>query len=114
MKNNFIYYSFSYADVEKKLSVKAKSLIFWLLSHSEYNKGYIKLTSEDRKNAMDYLRCNASFLSRLLKELRDNELIYGKAKIMINPYLFWYGDLDERLKYVDQQSISSTSKQICD
>lgn len=101
MQNNFIYYSFSYADVEKNLSVKAKSLVFWLLSHSEYNKGYIKLTSEDRKDAMNYLRCNESFLSRLLKELRDNELIYGKTKIIINPYLFWYGDLDERLKHID-------------
>lgn len=100
MKRNFIYVFFNYADVELKLSVKAKSLILWLVMHSEYNKGCIKLTSDDRKEIMKYLKCNSSFLSRLLKELRDLEIISGKNNIYYNPYLFWYGDLDVREEFL--------------
>lgn len=113
MRRNFIYVFFNYTDIELQLSVKAKSLILWLVMHSEYNKGCIKLTPDDRKEIMNYLKCNNSFLSRLLKELRDLEIISGKSNIYYNPYLFWYGDLDERLKYIDQQFISSTSEEIC-
>jgi hypothetical protein len=100
MEKKFIYVFFNYEDIGLRLSVKAKSLILWLVMHSEYNKGCIKLTPDDRKEIMIYLKCNNSFLSRLLKELRDLEIINGKSNIYYNPYLFWYGDLDVREKFI--------------
>lgn len=100
MNRNFIYVFFSYADIELQLSVKAKSLILWLVMHSEYNKGYTKLTPDDRKEIMKYLKCSNSFLSRLLKELRDLEIINGKSNVYYNPHLFWYGDLDVREEFL--------------
>ena len=82
-----------------------------LCNMAEYNTGIVRLTSEDRREIIDTLGIAATHLSNHLKILRDKNLIEGKGgKFIINPIIFWKGELKERSNLIKSKKLSINIK----
>lgn len=81
-----------------------------LMGKAQYNTGTVNLSSADRDDIMDALHISSPALSRAISELvskgviakvtktdkNTGEVKEYKGRYMINPQMFWKGELDKR------------------
>lgn len=71
-----------------------KSVLSVLCTKAEFNTGKVTLSTADRNEMCEYLGINKTAISRAIKELVEKKLITGeKGTYIINPQIFWKGDL---------------------
>lgn len=88
---------FDSLSIMNELSNRAKSILQWLCTNSDYNTGIVRLTSGDRKEICESYKLSNNGISNLLKELKDKNIIAGNHGFFyINPKYFWKGDDESR------------------
>lgn len=87
-------------------SDSAKNVLCWLCSNAEFNTGKIMLTTNMRRKLCDDLIISPNTLTNNLKKLKDLNLISGeKGDFIINPKIFWKGDMQTREKLLKESKI---------
>lgn len=85
---------------------KAKDLLVWMCCHAEFNTGKVELSTATRQDISKELNISNNAITNYLKVLKDKNLISGsKGKFIINPEIFWKGDLKEREKLLKSENI---------
>lgn len=75
----------------------AKNLLVYMCQHAQFNTGQVSLTTADRKQITKELGLSNNSITNYLKKLKDLKLISGESGLyMINPQIFWKGDLNIR------------------
>ena len=94
------------APIFKLTNGTAKSVLSWLCCHAQFNTGRVSISQADRKEIMDSLDISKNTLSRSLNELCQKKLLKGeRGTYIINPFLFWKGDLKSRNALLDAEEI---------
>lgn len=87
----------------------AKSLLAWLCAHAEYNTGKVSISAADRKEIADTLKVSNNAITNYLRTLKKLKLINGeKGTFVINPQVFWKGELAARRNLLDSNEIRLT------
>lgn len=87
----------------------AKSLLAWLCAHAEYNTGKVSLSAADRKQICTDLQVSNNSITNYLRSLKELKLINGeKGTFIINPSVFWKGELAARRKLLEDKDIRIT------
>lgn len=87
----------------------AKSLLAWVRQHAEYNTGKISISAADRKNICKELNISNNCITNYLRSLKTLNLINGeKGTFMINPEVFWKGELAARKNLLKDNEIQIT------
>lgn len=87
----------------------AKSLLAWMCSHAEYNTGRVSLSAADRKQICGELDISNNSITNYLKTLKKLKLINGeKGTFVINPKIFWKGELAARKELLKNKDIRIT------
>jgi hypothetical protein len=87
----------------------AKTLLVWLCKHADFNTGVVSISPADRKQICVELNITNSTISNNLKKLVELKLISGNGgRYLINPQVFWKGDLKERTKLLKDKEIQIT------
>lgn len=82
-----------------------KTLI-WLCRYMEYNTGRISLTANKRKQLAEEAKVCVSGITAALRKLKESKMIVGeKGEFMINPAVFWKGDLKKREELLHDPTI---------
>ena len=103
--DSFYRIFFDSLSIMNELSNKAKSVLQWICTNSEYNTGIIRLTSATRKEICEFYRLSNNGLSNLLKELKDKNIIAGNSGYFyINPKYFWKGDEESRERILKDEN----------
>jgi hypothetical protein len=97
------------SPIYKLKSDAAKTVLTWLCHHADFNTGIVSISSKDRKEMCSELNITNSTVSNNLKKLKELNLISGEGgKYMINPQVFWKGELKERNKLLNDKEIQIT------
>lgn len=84
----------------------SKNVLAWMCTKAEFNTGKISLSTKDRDDIINLLGIKKSALSNALKELNEKDLIKGeKGSYIINPQIFWKGDLLTRNNLLNTKEI---------
>lgn len=87
-------------------NITSKNVLVWMCNRAEFNTGKISISSKDRTCMMEELKVKKSAISNAIKELSDKKLISGeKGSYIINPQIFWKGDLLTRNAMLDVKAI---------
>lgn len=87
----------------------AKSLLAWMCQHAEYNTGKISISAADRKSICNELNISNNCITNYLRSLKTLNLINGeKGTFMINPEVFWKGELAARRNLLKDNEIQIT------
>lgn len=87
----------------------AKVLLAWLCSHAEYNTGKVSLSAADRKQICSELNISNNTITNHLRTLKNLKLIDGgKGTFIINPKIFWKGELAARKELLKNNDIKIT------
>lgn len=95
-------------------SAVAIKVLLYMLSIAEFNTGRVSLTTGVRSGIMDELGIKPQSLSRAIRELTDNNAVskdyyidratgeqkFRKGEYVINPQMFWKGDLKKRKELI--------------
>lgn len=88
---------------------KAKFLLAWLCQHAEFNTGKISISALDRKQICKELDITNNCISNYLSTLKRLKLIDGeKGTFLINPKVFWKGELAARKNLLKDSKIQIT------
>ena len=102
----FIEYIAPFYDLK---SNTAKDVLCWMCSHAEWNTGKVALTTNTRKDICNIFKISPNTLTNSLKKLKELKLISGeKGDFIINPQIFWKGDLKERKRLLEIDEIKVT------
>lgn len=87
----------------------ARKVLIWMCENAVYNTGSVSLNAEKRRKLCEKLNiCNAA-LSKQLSILKKNNLISGKGgEFMINPQIFWKGEMGKRLELLKDVKLRVT------
>jgi len=87
-----------------KLSAESsRKLLTWMCEHAEFNTGTVLLPANVRKEISNKLGVTNNTITNGLKTLKTLGLISGeKGKFVINPQIFWKGDLKARRELLDE------------
>lgn len=84
----------------------SKSILSWLCGKAIFNTGQVSLGAADRKKLCEELNIRNNVLSNSLRELVNKALIMGsKGSYIINPQVFWKGDLKTREDILNNSEI---------
>lgn len=84
----------------------ARRVLTWLCMHAEFNTGKVSLTTGTRAILCKELNISSNTLTNNLKKLKEANLINGeKGNFVINPQIFWKGDLATRKKLLEDSEI---------
>ena len=87
----------------------SKAVLSWLCTHAQFNTGKVSISSEDRKEMAATLNISKVTITQCLKELTTKKLISGKGgTYVINPQIFWRGDLLSRNALLGTKEIQIT------
>lgn len=87
----------------------SKAVLSWLCSRAQFNTGKVSISAEDRKEMSAELDISKVTITQCLKELVTKKLISGKGgSYVINPQIFWRGDLLSRNALLDTKEIQIT------
>lgn len=109
--NVFIKYVKWMFDIKSIITLK---VLVFMLEIAEFNTGKVSLTSGERARVIEGLGIAQSALSRAIKELllvgaitrvthldkNTGEIIARKGEYIINPEMFWKGELKKRKQLV--------------
>lgn len=109
--NVFIKYIRWMFDINSVVTLK---VLAYLLEIAEFNTGRVSLTAGERVRLMEYAIITKSAVTRALKELMEagaitqvyrvnketGEQVLMRGEYMINPQMFWKGDLKKRKKLI--------------
>ena len=88
------------------LKDNAKKILAWMCKNAEFNTGQISLTTAKRKQMAEEINVSPNTITNNLKVLKDNNLISGeKGEFLINPQVFWKGELKEREKLLKDNDV---------
>ena len=74
-----------------------KGFLAWLCSRAEFNTGNVTLNANIRKTICKELNITNNTITNYLKKLKDAKIISGeKGSYIINPKIFWKGELGVR------------------
>ena len=74
--------------------------------NAEFNTGKVFLTTGNRAILCKDLNISSNTLTNNLRKLKDANLISGdKGDFVINPQIFWKGDLSVRKKLLEDSEI---------
>lgn len=94
------------APLFKLTNGTAKSVLTYLCNIAEFNTGAVSLSIIDRQKIVSELNISKTTLSRSLSELVEKRLLKGeKGSYIINPQIFWKGDLKTRKALLDTKEI---------
>lgn len=88
-------------------SVPVKILV-WMCERAQFNTGKVLLTADERDELCKYLDISQSQLTHGLKKLKDEGLIEGergRGTFLINPEIFWKGELSERKQILENKEL---------
>ena len=91
-------------------SVNAK-ILAWMCERAQFNTGKVLLTADEREELCKTLEISQSQLTHGLKKLREFKLIEGQSgrgTFIINPDIFWKGELSERDKLLQDKELQIT------
>lgn len=81
----------------------SRPILIWLCCYMESNCNKIKLTSDLRTQLRLDLDISNNTVTNCLKELKELELLFGdKGNYIVNPFVFWKGELNCRNKFIEQ------------
>jgi hypothetical protein len=84
----------------------ARRILTWLCMNAEFNTGKVFLTTGNRAILCKDLNISSNTLTNNLRKLKDANLISGdKGDFVINPQIFWKGDLSVRKKLLEDSEI---------
>lgn len=87
----------------------SKSVLSKLCSMAEFNTGKVSLGAADRDQICEELNIKKNVLSMAIKELCDKKLVEGtRGRYVINPQIFWKGDLKTRNAILDAKALQIT------
>lgn len=76
---------------------KARELLVWMCSNAEYNTGKVSMPTAARKKITEELDISSNSITNYLRKLKELKLISGeKGEFIINPQVFWKGELNAR------------------
>ena len=88
------FYELKYADDIK--------IIIKLNEWAQFETGIVDLTANKRLEITNELGIRNDAISKSLKRLRDNKLIFGeRGSYQINPIIFWKGDRAKRRELLE-------------
>lgn len=78
-------------------SETSQKLLVWMCEHAEFNTGRVLLPTDIRKQITEELKLSNNAITNNLKKLKEFKLITGSNGVfIINPQIFWKGDLKVR------------------
>ena len=87
----------------------AKQLLAWMCQHAEFNTGIVWIPSARRKEITKELGLESNTISNYLKKLKELKIITGKnGKFMVNPQIFWKGDLGTWRRFLKNKELRIT------
>lgn len=109
--NVFLDYVHWMYNIRSAITLK---VLLWMLENAEFNSGKVMLTIGARAELREFLDISAQALSRALQELLCNGAISRcytvdkktgeqkerKGEYIINPQMFWKGELKTRRKLI--------------
>lgn len=86
-----------------------RDLLVKMLDMAEYNTGKVSLSTAARKRLCEELKVTNNSITNYLKKLKDSKLISGeKGEFIINPQIFWKGELNARKQLLKDANIKIT------
>ena len=83
-------------------SDNARKLLVWMCEHAEFNTGKVSLTTKKRQEIAETINISSNTITNNLSVLKKAGLISGeKGEFVINPQIFWKGDLNTRRKFLE-------------
>lgn len=92
-----------------KIANNTVKLLTWMCEHAEFNTGKVSLTTSKRREIIDSLEISNNTITNNLKKLKDANLISGDGgEFIINPEIFWKGEIKERDKLLKDKELKIT------
>jgi len=80
-----------------------------MCQNAEFNTGRVAITVGKRKEIMQKLDIGTNSISAYLKKMKELKIITGKdGEYMINPKIFWKGDLNTRRNFLENKELRIT------
>lgn len=87
----------------------AKVLLIWMCEHAEFNTGKVDLTTATRKQISTETGLSNNSITNYLKKLKELNIISGeKGSYILNPQIFWKGDLATRREFLKDKQVRVT------
>lgn len=108
-EDNFYMTFIDYIAPFYKLPPNAMKLLSWMCKNAEFNTGTISITPADRAIIVEETGISSTTISSNLSTLKTNKLIDGgKGKFIINPQIFWKGELKARKELLKDSNLKVT------
>jgi hypothetical protein len=89
----------------------ARNVLLWFCEHAEFNTGRVLLPTALRKELCETLNISSTNLANNIKLLKQFNLVTGKDGVfIINPHIFWKGDIATRNKVLKDKKIQISFK----
>ena len=89
----------------------AKNLLMWFCEHAEFNTGKVLLPTAIRKELCETLNISSTNLANNIRLLKNANLITGSNGVfIINPQIFWKGDITTRNKILRDKEMQISFK----
>ncbi len=87
-------------------SETSQKLLVWMCEHAEFNTGRVLLPTDIRRQITEELKLSNNAITNNLKKLKEFKLITGSNGVfIINPQIFWKGDLKVRESLLKSSNI---------
>jgi len=112
IKASAFYMTFiDFVAPQHNLKLNAKSILQWMCEHAEFNTGMVSLTTKARENMAKDMNICVNTITNNLATLKKEGLISGeKGEFIINPQIFWKGDIAVRERLLQDKDIQITFK----
>lgn len=108
-ENFYMTYIESLASFFKIGTILDVKVLVKFCTIAEYNSGRVLVTSEVRKEIMEFLNIDKYRLSRSIKQLRELNLITGDyGTYYLDPAVFWKGTNSMRRSLLKKKQLSIT------
>ena len=93
------------APIYKLKSDSAKNVLQWMCCNAEFNTGVVYLPAPRMKEMSEFLNMPKQSIYNSIGQLKKLGLLTGeRGKFMINPEIFWKGDIQTRRQLLESSN----------